>query len=136
MCSLGAVAFGLPGGLVHQATDHDSFKQYFSPAVAFYCFYRICSKESNRSGVSQFFRPNPSSSITNMRVRWNPDPHILRVEDTYYLAVSSFQVFPGVPIYESKDLANWELVSHALDVPEKVPLYGIRQDNGTPALSV
>lgn len=69
--------------------------------------------------------------------RWNPDPHVLRVDDTYYLAVSSFLISPGVPIYESKDLSNWELVSHALDDPKKVPLNGIRQDNGVwaPSLS-
>ncbi|KAI9155673.1 beta-xylosidase [Paramyrothecium foliicola] len=67
---------------------------------------------------------------------WNPDPHVLRVEDTYYVAVSSFLTFPGVPIYSSKDLANWELVSHALDSPSKVPLHGIRQDNGVWAPSL
>ena len=62
--------------------------------------------------------------------RWNPDPSVLRVDDTYYVAVSSFLVFPGIPIYKSKDLANWELVSHALDKPEKVPITGVRTNNG------
>ena len=62
--------------------------------------------------------------------RWNPDPHVLRVNDTYYVAVSSFLTFPGIPIYSSKDLANWELVSHAIDSPSKIPLNGIKQDNG------
>ncbi|KAH7324195.1 glycosyl hydrolase [Stachybotrys elegans] len=61
---------------------------------------------------------------------WNPDPHVLRVNDTYYVAVSSFLSFPGVPIYQSQDLGNWELVSHALNAPEKVPIVGVRQDHG------
>ncbi|KAK2731507.1 beta-xylosidase [Colletotrichum kahawae] len=61
---------------------------------------------------------------------WNPDPAILRVEDTYYMAVSSFTYFPGVPIYKSKDLANWELVSHVLKTPEHLPIYGISHGEG------
>lgn len=60
----------------------------------------------------------------------NPDPHVLRVDDTYYVAVSSFVASPGIPIYKSKDLANWELVSHALDRPEDIPLKGVRETNG------
>jgi beta-xylosidase len=67
---------------------------------------------------------------------WNPDPHILRVNSTYYLAVSSFLTFPGIPIYSSTDLANWQLVSHAIDSPGKVPLHGIKTDNGAWAPSL
>ncbi|CAI6088029.1 unnamed protein product [Clonostachys chloroleuca] len=68
---------------------------------------------------------------------WNPDPHVLRVDDTYYIAVSSFLTYPGVPIYKSKDLSNWELVSHALDNPKNVPITGVRNNNGVwaPSLS-
>ncbi|CAH0025815.1 unnamed protein product [Clonostachys rhizophaga] len=68
---------------------------------------------------------------------WNPDPHVLRVDDTYYIAVSSFLTYPGVPIYKSKDLSNWELVSHALDNPKNVPITGARNNNGVwaPSLS-
>ncbi|KAM9875060.1 hypothetical protein VD0002_g1193 [Verticillium dahliae] len=61
---------------------------------------------------------------------WNPDPAILRVDDTYYIAVSSFTYFPGVPIYRSRDLANWELVSHALQKPQQLQLNGISSGNG------
>lgn len=56
------------------------------------------------------------------------------MDDTYYLAVSSFLTHPGIPIYKSKDLANWELVSHALADPYNMPLHGIRQNNGMYAL--
>ncbi|HEX3077967.1 MAG TPA: glycoside hydrolase family 43 protein [Lachnospiraceae bacterium] len=45
---------------------------------------------------------------------FNPDPCICRKGDDYYLAVSSFEWFPGIPIYHSKDLKNWELYSHVL----------------------
>lgn len=56
---------------------------------------------------------------------WNPDPSILRLDREYFLATSSFEYFPGVPIYRSTDLANWELFSHALTDSEHVQLYGV-----------
>ena len=43
-----------------------------------------------------------------------PDPSICRVGDDFYLAVSSFELCPGVPVFHSRDLANWELISHAV----------------------
>jgi beta-xylosidase len=55
---------------------------------------------------------------------WNPDPAILRVGDDYYVATSSFEFFPGTPIYHSRDLANWKLISHAQTRPSQVQLYG------------
>lgn len=39
---------------------------------------------------------------------FHPDPSILRVGDDYYIATSTFQWFPGVQLYHSKDLVNWE----------------------------
>ena len=44
-----------------------------------------------------------------------PDPSILRVEDDYYLINSSFGLFPGIPVFHSKDLVNWEQIGNALD---------------------
>ncbi len=43
-----------------------------------------------------------------------PDPSICRVGDDFYLAVSSFELCPGVPVFHSRDLAHWELISHAV----------------------
>ena len=45
---------------------------------------------------------------------FNPDPCICRKQDDYYAAVSSFEWFPGIPVYHSKDLKNWELYTHVL----------------------
>ena len=44
---------------------------------------------------------------------FNPDPYILKVEDVFYIAVSSFEWLPGVRVYQSKDLVNWE---HETDI--------------------
>jgi len=45
---------------------------------------------------------------------YNPDPSICRVGEDYYIVTSSFTWFPGIPIYHSKDLINWELIGYAL----------------------
>jgi len=45
---------------------------------------------------------------------FNPDPSICRVSDDFYLVTSSFEYFPGVPVYHSKDLVNWEMIGHVL----------------------
>ncbi len=43
-----------------------------------------------------------------------PDPSICRVGDDFYLACSSFELWPGVPIFHSKDLAHWEQIANAV----------------------
>ncbi len=53
---------------------------------------------------------------------FHPDPCICRKGDDYYLAVSTFEWFPGIPIYHSKDLKNWELLTHVLTDDEQVYL--------------
>lgn len=43
-----------------------------------------------------------------------PDPSILRDGDTYYMVHSSFEYYPGLLIWRSKDLINWSPVANAL----------------------
>lgn len=43
-----------------------------------------------------------------------PDPSICRVGEDYYLACSSFELFPGIPIFHSRDLVHWEQISNAM----------------------
>ncbi|WP_150266652.1 glycoside hydrolase family 43 protein [Paenibacillus tepidiphilus] len=45
---------------------------------------------------------------------FHPDPSICRVGDDYYLVTSSFEYFPGVPLFHSKDLVNWQQIGHVL----------------------
>ncbi|MBQ6745675.1 MAG: glycoside hydrolase family 43 protein [Bacteroidaceae bacterium] len=54
-----------------------------------------------------------------------PDPSICRVGDDFYLVNSTFQFFPGVPVFHSKDLIHWEQIGNVLDRPSQVDLsYG------------
>ena len=43
----------------------------------------------------------------------NPDPTVCRVGDEYYIVTSSFSLSPGLPVYRSTDMVNWEVISHA-----------------------
>ena len=54
-----------------------------------------------------------------------PDPSICRVNDDYYMITSSFAYFPGIPIFHSKDLVNWEQIGHVLDRPSQLNLDGV-----------
>lgn len=51
-----------------------------------------------------------------------PDPSICRVGEDYYLVTSSFEYFPGVPIFHSKDLVHWRQIGHCLTTKEQLPL--------------
>ncbi|HBO73223.1 MAG TPA: glycoside hydrolase family 43 protein, partial [Marinilabiliales bacterium] len=54
----------------------------------------------------------------------NPDPSICRVGDDFYLVTSTFEFYPGLPIYHSKDLVNWKMIGYALDRPSNCPMEG------------
>ncbi|WP_138750761.1 glycoside hydrolase family 43 protein [Paenibacillus sinopodophylli] len=53
---------------------------------------------------------------------FHPDPSVCRVGDDYYLVTSSFDYFPGVPIFHSKDLVNWTQLGHVLTRENQLPL--------------
>ncbi|QOS80636.1 glycoside hydrolase family 43 protein [Paenibacillus sp. JNUCC31] len=59
-----------------------------------------------------------------------PDPSICKVEDTYYLVCSSFQYFPGVPLFESKDLLNWTQIGHCLTRKSQIQLETVSSSGG------
>ena len=59
-----------------------------------------------------------------------PDPSICRVGADYYLINSSFEYFPGLPVFHSRDLVNWRQIGHVLDQPEQLNLDGIRPSGG------
>lgn len=53
---------------------------------------------------------------------FNPDPSICRVGEDYYLVTSSFEYFPGLPLYHSKDLVNWEQIGHCITRNNQIEL--------------
>jgi len=45
---------------------------------------------------------------------FHPDPSVCREGGDYYLVTSSFEYFPGVPLFHSKDLVHWQQIGHCL----------------------
>ena len=43
-----------------------------------------------------------------------PDPDVIRVGEDFYFITTTFANVPGLRILQSKDLVNWEIVSHVL----------------------
>lgn len=60
----------------------------------------------------------------------HPDPSVCRVGDDYYLVVSSFEYFPGVPIFHSRDLVHWRQIGHVLTRDSQLQLAGMRSSGG------
>ncbi|WP_342415171.1 glycoside hydrolase family 43 protein [Paenibacillus sp. FSL R10-2782] len=67
---------------------------------------------------------------------FNPDPCICRKGEDYYVAVSSFEWFPGIPVYHSKDMKNWELYTHVLTDDVQVDLKKLPSAKGVWAPSL
>ncbi|WP_030462407.1 glycoside hydrolase family 43 protein [Kitasatospora sp. NRRL B-11411] len=63
--------------------------------------------------------PGPADRPRNPVVPgFHPDPSVCRVGEDYYLACSSFEYHPGVPILHSRDLVHWRQIGNALaDLP-------------------
>lgn len=53
---------------------------------------------------------------------FHPDPSICRVGDDYYLINSSFEYFPSIPIFHSKDLIHWEQYGHCITKKDTLAL--------------
>ena len=68
--------------------------------------------------------PDPNAAVTYA----NPiipgfysDPSVCRVGEDYYLVTSTFEYFPGVPVFHSRDLVHWEQVGHCIHRREQLP---------------
>ena len=60
----------------------------------------------------------------------NADPSICLVGDNYFLVTSSNEYFPGIPIYQSKDLVNWKMIGHVLNRPSQLNLDSVACTKG------
>jgi xylan 1,4-beta-xylosidase len=66
-----------------------------------------------------------------------PDPSLVRAGDWYYVATSSFEWFPTIPIHRSRDLAHWEYAGHVQGAAPGDSLAGVPDSGGiwAPSLS-
>jgi len=95
---------------------------FFLLAAALLCSYTGTAQEKMQSkktavfsnvvynGDDQIYKNNPlkpDEFYTPILQGCYPDPAITKKGDDYYMVCSSFAMFPGVPIFHSKDLVNW-----------------------------
>lgn len=80
----------------------------------------LCSIASFGQYRSQVWCPdNGDGTYTNPVLYADySDPDVCVVGEDYYLTASSFNCIPGLPILQSKDLVNWEIIGYALQEQE------------------
>ena len=80
---------------------------------------------SGRDPAEQSLPASPAQYRNPIIPGFQPDPSIVRVGDDYYLVNSSFAFFPGLPVYHSRDLVNWEQLGNAIDRPRQFDFSGL-----------
>ncbi|MCL2841031.1 MAG: glycoside hydrolase family 43 protein [Defluviitaleaceae bacterium] len=65
-----------------------------------------------------------------------PDPSICKKGNDFYLVTSSFEFFPGVPIFHSTDLVNWTQIGHCLTRKSQLDLENIPASKGIYAATI
>lgn len=63
----------------------------------------------------------PDAATTPVLPGMYPDPTVCRVGADYFLANSSFEYSPGVPLWHSRDLVSWRPIGNALTRDEQFP---------------
>lgn len=61
---------------------------------------------------------------------FHPDPSVCRVGADFYLVTSSFEYFPGVPLFHSTDLVHWRQLGHVLTRSSQLDLLGAPASGG------
>ncbi|KAF3058567.1 Xylosidase/arabinosidase [Daldinia childiae] len=73
----------------------------------------VASSAAVQAGNSTYYNP--------VLPGWHSDPSCTQVDGTFFCVTSTFISFPGLPLYASKDLINWKLVSHAWNRESQLP---------------
>lgn len=122
----------MSGWILFLSTHVLTFSLTFSsPYAAFERFEYTGEAVTAPSDLPSGFYRNP------ILAGFHPDPSLCRVDNDYYLINSTFEYFPGLPIFHSTDLVNWEQIGHVIHRPEQLDYKGRRVSNGlfAPAIS-
>lgn len=81
------------------------------------------------TGINGFCQS--TQQITNpVLAGFYPDPSVCKANGTYYLVNSTFAYFPGITIFKSQNLLDWEQLGHAMDRPAQLDLDGAGVSRG------
>lgn len=59
-----------------------------------------------------------------------PDPSVCAANGKFYLVNSTFEYFPGIPVFESEDLINWKIIGHCLTRKSQLDVRGVEASGG------
>lgn len=115
---IGALAAGLVLGVVGLASAHAA-----EPVLFDWFQYKGHDKP--------FEQPlKPGQYRNPILAGFYPDPSIVRAGDRYYLVNSTFAYFPGIPVFESRDLVHWTQVGHVIDRTSQLDFDGLGMSRG------
>ncbi len=78
-----------------------------------------------------FERALPPGSYRNPVIAgFYPDPSVTRVGPEFYLVNSTFTYFPGIPVFESRDLVHWRQIGNVIDRPSELEFDGLEVSRG------
>jgi beta-xylosidase len=95
-------------------------KSWFLLLGALYCCQLTTQAWQSDNGDGTFTNPPLYADF--------PDPDIIRVGEDFYFATTTFANSPGVTILHSKDLVNWEYISHVVSRLDGSPKFDL--ENG------
>lgn len=65
-----------------------------------------------------------------------PDPSICRRGEDYYIVTSTFEYFPGIPVFHSRDFVHWHQIGNVLKRKDQLDLEGLNSSRGIYASSI
>ena len=84
-----------------------------------------------------FDKPAPPGTYRNpILAGFYPDPSVTWANGAFYLVNSTFTYFPGVPVFESRDLVHWRQVGQVIDRPGELNFDGLTVSRGIYAPSI
>ena len=89
-------------------------------------------------GLNNINRAQTEGKFTNPILSgFYPDPSICKADNDFYLVNSTFSYFPGIPVFHSKDLVNWEQIGSVMERPGQMNLDSLGVSRGifAPAIS-
>lgn len=108
---------------VAASTDHSHamVSPQVSPCV-------LSSQTTQSQGIDSL--PVTMAPLNPIIPGFTPDPSICCVGNDFFVATSTFEFFPGVPIYHSNDLITWRLIGHALNRPSQLNMRAVPSSGG------
>jgi alpha-N-arabinofuranosidase len=97
-----------------------------APLTAIFSGFTYSGDDTGRG----FASPNDTHYANPILQGFYPDPSVTRVGDTFYLVTSTFSYYPGIPVFKSKNLVDWEQIGNAIDRPDMLDFKQLGMSRG------